>query len=95
MAQICEIRMGNTDEPESSWPQVRLSVFPAEPREGEVNVFSGVMGSNMSWGVWTIGQSGRVAVSPVAHFKVQPPASSRSAVPPIRNGPREIPRRGV
>jgi hypothetical protein len=73
VAQICEIRMGNSDEPESSWPQVRLSVLPAEPRGGKVNVFLGILGSNMSWGVWTIGQSGRVAVSPVAHFKVQPP----------------------
>jgi hypothetical protein len=72
MAQICEVRMGNSNEPESSWPDVRLSVFPAEPRNGKLNPFLGVMGSNMSWGVWTIGQSGRVAVSPLAHFNVQP-----------------------
>jgi thioredoxin-related protein len=72
MAQICEVRMGDANEPESSWPDVRLSVFPAEPRNGKLNPFLGVMGSNMSWGVWTIGQSGRVAVSPLAHFKVQP-----------------------
>jgi hypothetical protein len=73
MAQVCEIHGGNIDEPESNWPDVRLSVFPAEPREGKLNVFSGIMGSNMSWAVWTIGQSARVAVSPLAHFKVQPP----------------------
>ncbi len=73
IAQVCEVRMGNSNEPESSWPDVRLNVFPAEPGGGKVNPFSGVVGSNMSWGVWTIGQSGRVAVSPIAHFKVQPP----------------------
>jgi hypothetical protein len=73
LAQVCEVRSGNLDEPGASWPDVRLYVFPPEPREGMFNVFTGIMGSNMSWGVWTIGQSGRVAVSPLAHFKVQPP----------------------
>src|SRR3954468_22975019 len=73
LAHVCEQRYGPSDEPDTSWPEVRLTVFPAEPRRGSVNVFAGILGGGMSWGVWTIGRDGRVAVSPTAHFTVESP----------------------
>ncbi len=72
LAQVFEHHFGNSDEPDASWPQARLQVFTAEPRGGKVNPFHGVVGSRMSWTVWTIGQSGQVAVAPAAHFGIEP-----------------------
>ena len=79
LAHVCEQRYGPGDEEDTSWPEVRLAVFPAEPRSGKVNVFSGIIGKGMSWGVWTIGRDGRVAVSPPAHFTVEFPSVDADA----------------
>jgi hypothetical protein len=73
LAHVCEQRCGPTHEEGTSWPEAQLAVFPAEPRSGKVNVFSGVIGKGISWCVWTVGRDGRVAVSPTAHFTVEFP----------------------
>jgi Thioredoxin-like len=72
LAQVFAHQFGNSDEKDASWPQARLKVFPAEPRQGKINILSEVVGSHMSWSVWTIGQNGQVAVAPAVHFGVTP-----------------------
>ena len=70
LAQVFAYQYGDLAEKEASWPDARLKVFPAEPRQGKVAVLAEVVGSHMSWSVWTIGQGGQVAVAPAAHFGV-------------------------
>ncbi|HMF36883.1 MAG TPA: hypothetical protein VKF17_09600 [Isosphaeraceae bacterium] len=72
LAQVFAHQFGNLDEQDASWPQARLKVFPAEPRQGKIRILSEVVGSHMSWSVWTISQSGQVAVAPALHFGVTP-----------------------
>ena len=72
MGQVFAYQYGDLGEKESSWPDARLKVFPAEPRQGKVAVLAEVVGSHMSWSVWTIGQGGQLAVAPPAHFGVAP-----------------------
>ena len=62
LAQVFEHHYGDTGARDASWPEARLQVFPAEPRGGKVNPFLGVVGSRMSWTVWTIGQGGQVGL---------------------------------
>ena len=71
-AQVFAYQFGDLGEKEASWPDARLKVFPAEPRQGKVAVLAEVVGSHMSWSVWTIGQGGQLAVAPPAHFGVAP-----------------------
>jgi hypothetical protein len=70
-AQVFEDHFGPTDEPGASWPEARLQVFPGEPRKGKANPFVGVIGSRMSWTVWTIGSGGQISVAPTARFEVR------------------------
>lgn len=67
-AQVYEQHLGNIEDKEASWPNSMLQVFPAQPREGKVNPFEGVIGARMSWTVWAIGQDGQIAIAPTAHF---------------------------
>jgi hypothetical protein len=71
LAQIFEHHFGDSAAPEESWPQARLEAFPGEPRGGKANPFTGVIGSRMSWTVWTIGQGGQIALAPAVHFEVR------------------------
>jgi hypothetical protein len=72
LAQILAFQYGDLAEKDASWPDARLQVFPDEPRQGKVPALAGIVGSHMSWSVWTIGQGGQVAVAPTAHFGVAP-----------------------
>ena len=70
-AQVFEHHFGDSGDPDESWPQARLEAFPGEPSRGKANPFTGVIGSRMSWTVWTIGPGGQVAVPPAVHFEVR------------------------
>jgi hypothetical protein len=72
LAQILAFQYSDLAEKDASWPDARLRVFPAEPRQGKVPALAEVVGSHMSWSVWTIGQGGQLAVAPAAHFGVAP-----------------------
>ncbi len=68
LAQVFVHLCGNTDEPEASWPFARLSVRPAEPSGGRVNLLAELAGSRMSGSVWAIGRGGHVALAPDVHY---------------------------
>jgi hypothetical protein len=70
LAQVYEQHTGDMAEKDARWPDTRLRVFAPDPRGGKLNPFEGVVGSRMSWTVWTIGQSGQIAVTPSARFGI-------------------------
>lgn len=68
LAQVFEQHFGDLADKEARWPEARLQVFPPRPRNGAVNPYEGVVGGNMSWTVWTLGQGGEIAVAPARRF---------------------------
>jgi hypothetical protein len=70
LAQVFEQHFGDLADKDAHWPEARLEVFPPEPRGGKVNPFAGVVGSRMSWTVWTIGESGRITVAAARRFGI-------------------------
>lgn len=68
LGQVFAYLYGDLAENDASWPDARLKVFPPEPRQGKIPILAEVIGSHMSWTVWTIGQGGQVAVAPAVHF---------------------------
>jgi hypothetical protein len=81
VAQVCELMSDQhgTDTRGESWPDVMLTVRPGEPRAGSFPTGVFVAGMPVRWCVWSIGASGRMAVSEVAGFDFAAFKKSRSS----------------
>jgi hypothetical protein len=71
-AQVCQVLLNSDEVP--SWPETRLKVYPGEPRLRSLLLsetsrdLTGLSAKEMSWNVWTISKSGRIAVSEVRRY---------------------------